>query len=366
VLLLAVVALGLLAVFFICLRQGHRLAFSLAWFAIGVLPLWPTLDLDYVLNGPRLFYVASVGIAMLWAALAVLAATRLRWAGVGRLVALALALAILAGNGTFLVRLENVLTTGGAISDAVIAAATAHEDETPLLFVNVPSWLSPKGYRFPLGWEGISVVPGYSDVADLVYVNTGRQMNVRNVAAPIIWKEWPLAERFYTPPTGLVELAPQLRWAAEVYVVENGPAGLRLTEAGWIERPDAPPTPQAVFDGRFSLRLEGLDGNPVAVRLAWWSSGPATSDVTAFLHLYDESGQVVAQADGYPLLGLYPAWLWAAGEVIHDVRWVALPAGRYTVGAGMYPVWGGPRLSGSAGAGNPLAEGVALLGELER
>jgi len=319
-----------------------------------------------VLNGPRLFYVASVGIAMTWAALVALAATRLRWVWTGRLLALALALAILAGNGAFLARQETVLETGGGIADAVIAEATAHEDSTPLLFVNVPSWLSPKGYRFPLGWEGISIVPGYSDVADLVYVNTGRQMNVRNVAAPIIWKEWPLAERFYTPPTGLVELAEQLRWAARVYVVENGPAGLRLTEAGWIERPAALPIPQAVFDGRFSLRLEGLDGDLVAVRLAWWSGGAAASDVTAFLHVYDESGQVVAQADGYPLLGLYPAWLWAEGEVIHDVRWVTLPAGRYTVGAGMYPVGGGPRLGGSDGAGKPLAEGVALLGELER
>lgn len=367
----AVMTLGLLAILFRHAHRGRAMAFSLAWFAIGVLPLWPTLDLDYVLNGPRLFYVASVGIAMLWAGLVTSLATRLRPIWIGRFAGAALALAILAGNVTFLAGMQHVLTTGGDIVAEVVAVATAHEDTTPLLFVNFPSWLSLKAYRFPLGWEGISILPGYSDVADLIYTNTGRQMDARYAVSTSIWKDWPLSERFYSTPIGLAELALELRGAEKVYVIQNGPAGLRLTESGRVGVSLPSSVPQAIFSNHVFVRLAGplsqAGGEELIVRLEWWCDAAMEEDVTVFLHVYGEGGQLVGQADGSPLLGLYPAWLWEEGEIVHDVRYVPLPAdlpaGRYTVGVGMYQVGSSVRLDAADAEGHPLPDDVAILGD---
>jgi len=368
---LAAATLVALTLFFRRVRRGREMAFSLAWFGVCLLPLWPTLDLDYVLNGPRLFYVASAGVAMLWAGLVTLLAARLRRAWIGKLAGLALALTILVGNVTFLARMQDLLAVGGGAVADVVAVAAAHDDDTPLLFVNFPSWLSPREPRFPLGYEGVSFLPGYSDIADLIYVNSGRRMNARGVISPIVWKEWPLDERFYLAPTGLVELAPEIRWAERVYVVENGPFGLRLREAGWSDV-SPPAAPQAVFGDRVSLRLDGLSlrADELTVDLEWRQEGRPGRDETVFLHVYGQGGQLVAQADGYPLLGLYPTWLWEGGEIVHDVRYVplppGLPAGRYTVGAGLYDVETGVRLSATGADGDPLPDDVAILGTFER
>ena len=69
VLIIGVVTLvGIVAVFARAKRLP-LLAFGLAWFVIALAPMWPSLNADYTLNGPRLHYLPSIGTTMIWGSL---------------------------------------------------------------------------------------------------------------------------------------------------------------------------------------------------------------------------------------------------------------------------------------------------------
>jgi hypothetical protein len=59
----------------------------------------------------------------------------------------------------------------------------------------------------------------------------------------------------------------------------------------------------------------------VRLTTVWRAGAHIETDVTVFAHLLDPDGSLVAQADGYPLLGMLPFWLWSPGEVYQDVRY---------------------------------------------
>jgi hypothetical protein len=76
------------------------------------------------------------------------------------------------------------------------------------------------------------------------------------------------------------------------------------------------------------------------VTLYWLALRDVGTDLKAFVHLLDGSGQVVAQHDGDPVGGFTPTTRWRSGEVIADRHRLSLPpglsAGSYVLKAGMY------------------------------
>jgi hypothetical protein len=81
-------------------------------------------------------------------------------------------------------------------------------------------------------------------------------------------------------------------------------------------------------------------GETAATTLAWQSLAETDHSYTAFVHLLNESGQLVAQDDHLPLQGRRPTDTWALGEVIIDQHTLPLPAdlapGRYRLEIGLY------------------------------
>ena len=96
------------------------------------------------------------------------------------------------------------------------------------------------------------------------------------------------------------------------------------------------------------LLLRGYDppssgarpGEAVRVTLYWEALSVPHEDYTAFVHLIDAQGRLVAQRDSYPLDGRHPTSLWQPGEVVRDrveLRLpVDLPPGDYRLLTGMY------------------------------
>ncbi|WP_420644325.1 ArnT family glycosyltransferase [Candidatus Leptofilum sp.] len=78
--------------------------------------------------------------------------------------------------------------------------------------------------------------------------------------------------------------------------------------------------------------------NQVRVTLAWQALAEMTREYTAFVHLLDAEGNLVAQLDRPP--EGYPTTVWQLGELVQDTYTIQLPAdlppGRYMVQTGFY------------------------------
>ena len=81
-------------------------------------------------------------------------------------------------------------------------------------------------------------------------------------------------------------------------------------------------------------------GDIAQVTLFWQTAVPLAARYKIFLHLVDETGNLVAQRDSEPGGNLKPTTIWPPGEVISDHHGLLLPAdlppGEYTLLLGLY------------------------------
>jgi hypothetical protein len=84
-----------------------------------------------------------------------------------------------------------------------------------------------------------------------------------------------------------------------------------------------------------AIRLLGFDrptpervpaGSTLSIEPRWRAAAAPERDYTAFVHLVDASGRLVANGDAPPLGGGYPTSLWEPGEEIEDAYRVVVPA----------------------------------------
>ncbi len=87
-------------------------------------------------------------------------------------------------------------------------------------------------------------------------------------------------------------------------------------------------------------------GETLSLTLYWQVAQKPDQIVSAFVHLLDENGQLVAQSDQWP--GGLPAHLWATGQIIGDSHTLSLPddapPGLYRLAIGLYYPANGLRL----------------------
>ncbi len=114
-------------------------------------------------------------------------------------------------------------------------------------------------------------------------------------------------------------------------------------------RPYLPQPQYPVTDANFGgkLALIGYDLNPDGtITLYWQALARMTQDYTTFIHLLDENGNLLVQADSQPQNGAYPTSIWDVGEIVADVKRVDFnhpAAARWQ--AGVYLLETGERLS---------------------
>ena len=106
-------------------------------------------------------------------------------------------------------------------------------------------------------------------------------------------------------------------------------------------------------------------GETVPLVLFWRAVVQPTKDAKAFVHLYDQNGEIVTQDDHRPFYGTRPPYSWAPGEALDDPYELALPRdlppGRYTLAMGMYDPITGTRLPVSVDANHRLSDNRVLL-----
>ena len=349
-------------------KQIGLLLLGLLWFLLLNLPALVFVDFDYVVNSPRLLYPPGVGIVLLWGGfLAILAigSRRARLRQVGTTLAVLL---ILGMSGRFVVErnFQYLLAEKPALQLAQIARDANPDDE--LLVVNFPSWLAPQTRRFAMGNHGVQIIPFYINIQELIYAHNDTDhpalaLQFGNIRQPQPYYYGMLGEqvdyeslRGYLQRGGPVYLT---RWAAnEVDLAAVGRVGDRDFD------PDS-----AVYEFgdviRFQLVDSAVSNDELALQFLWKLDQPVAEDLTVFVHLYGPDGILQNQADGYPIAGMAPFWLWETGETLSDQRLLTLPENlpleMLRLGIGVYDTGNGERLAVTGPDGTPLPDDVVIL-----
>lgn len=104
-------------------------------------------------------------------------------------------------------------------------------------------------------------------------------------------------------------------------------------------------------------------GEPFTVTLIWRAGTTDETPRSVFVHIAppDAPSPLVAQHDGWPVLGMRPTHTWVQGEVIIDPHPLpGLPPGTYQIRVGLYSL-DGERLPVIAGAESPPDRVVSFL-----
>ncbi|MGQ0605075.1 MAG: hypothetical protein ACT4QE_25640 [Anaerolineales bacterium] len=115
--------------------------------------------------------------------------------------------------------------------------------------------------------------------------------------------------------------------------------------------PEAASNVDALFDDAIALSGYSLESDAsTRLTLLWQMRAEAlTTDYTVFVHVRDEAGQNVAQADAPPQQGAYSTSLWMTGEFIEDAYTFELAPGNYSLVVGLYDAETGERLPVNTG-----------------
>jgi hypothetical protein len=245
--------------------------------------------------------------------------------------------------------------------ESIWDAANIATRQRPLLLVNLPMRITPRGRVYPLGFEGVTPLPTRVTAEGLVYVHTGIHAAAEAVAFGVVAADEPpgYTYQLFGPQAGWEELASAVRRGYTVYLTRYEPRRIHLVEAGAAS--DAIPGESLA---RFGDRVALLDAvrtcdeaGQVRLTAYWQVEAKVETDATVFAHLLGPDGTLVTQTDGYPLLQMLPFWLWEPGEVMRDVRhFNPVPTGDYTIRLGMWDL-----ATGNQWPATEYPNGVVLL-----
>jgi hypothetical protein len=127
-----------------------------------------------------------------------------------------------------------------------------------------------------------------------------------------------------------------------------------------------PPAPVYALEADFGglARLVGYDlappadgigaGDRLPLTLYWQALAASERPYTIFVHLLDESGELLGSGDGEPAGGRHPTTGWLAGEYLGDSHEMVVrpdaPPGAYRLAVGLYDPATGERLRTADGA----------------
>ena len=333
--------------------------FALAWFGLSMLPAVLFLSSDYLYGSPRLHYLPAVGASLFWA-LPILLLLQIdvhkNWTRVVRAaVAGIYTLAIILPPLSFISCELDFYEEAGSIVYQMRDLAHAAPEGQELLFVNVPFFFSstagqPQGCENPYPWTpvGAVVIPPYATARDFIRFNGGPDRPAGAVTVPEYAPGW----NSHGAETSLADIRDQLANTA-VFVYDLTSNEFFNLSAAWQPDQAIISTPLATFGERVMLVdtavTQPTEQNEIQVTLQWQVQTAQDSPLAAFVHLYDQAGQLLAQHDGPPAQNFVSFTTWQPGDIISDVHVLRLetplPPGTYTLAAGLYDPLTGQRLT---------------------
>ncbi|GIK57464.1 MAG: hypothetical protein BroJett015_31270 [Chloroflexota bacterium] len=349
------------------LWQRSRLA--AAWLLL--LPLFVGLIIDQVWHYgrytlpliPLQMVTAALGLQWLWAQSQHLG-LRSRWATAVPLL-LIISLFLWAGGRT----LPHWATTLGQNSQEIIAVdvAIAHwlaantppdaliavDDIGAIGFLSGRRLLDLNGLISPEMWPVIKGEPEGRPRNEA----TARLLSTLQPDYLAVFPEW-----HWEVATNPLTVRERAQFAAETKTIIGEQRAFIYEMVYWPYLATAVPATSLSVQFGEGIRLLGYDldvHDQIGLVLYWRSEQPVAESYDVFVHVLNEQGEIVAQADSAPVAGLAPTTRWQPGDIIRDVVTIplppALPAGEYALRAGLYRRETGERLT---------AVGPAALGDM--
>lgn len=345
---------------------------GMLWLALASGPSILLLTESYIANAPRLLYLGSVGVALLWGGLGWRHGAGAQYRS-GLFVGaqyIAPLLWIVPAILFIHVRMEQYQQLGSAY-DGLFEQLTAQDLETPTLVLNAPKWMEvdSESLRPPLGNYGPILMPDYYALRDLVWANIGRDFPM--LEAAIFYNTvdpWPNHSSGLTG-TLLVDrgnLHSYLRQFDRLYAfqVEEERYIARLVGERGLPRPSE--TYVAEFGGGVYLQTVATspsDNGRWQVGLMWQKTTQDVFPYIIFTHLLC-NGQLLDQIDSAPIDNLYDLDVWAMDETWTEYRYLKvgeLPADCLTLRVGLYDRTTGQRAPALDMAGQALPDDMLLL-----
>lgn len=288
-------------------EPANRLPLLLGWGWWGLASLLITVGLEtnYLLHGPRLLYMSSVGLVFLWP---VLFEPIYQLPRIGRLLWAGVLLFILATNWVFVRSRLEVYELLSEPVETVKAEMDGRPANEGILMVNLPNWMDPGRNTYPIGVEFVPVMGDYLFTEELMGENLRVDRPVQAIKVPDL-----LANQAYS--YGIHEQAAgefvEGDWApagSHIFVVSFGEEGPETKYTGQLTPLNDETQPLATLGPYDLLEAEAALCDGTVELITEWSPGstagvsPTTS---LFVQLLSDGGQLIAQADGPPV-GLRP------------------------------------------------------------
>lgn len=280
------------------------------WAAAAILPAL-ALPANYVLHGPRLFYLSSLGIGLAWAV--ALDAVRRQGRG-GRWLWAATVAFILISSSLFV---RGRLAASAEIAEpvrVVVERMAGRPAEEGVILVNTPAWTSPPRNTFAVGAEFVTLLGSHLFVEELVHANLAKEHPVLALQVPDLLAEAPYPYGIYERFAADHVKADWTVAGSHVFITHYADNGVQTRYTGRFVPPPAQRAEQGAVQARFgpyALLDAGATAceGAVEVALTWQLvSGAAPSELatkSVFVQLLNAGEQMVSQADGPPL-GLRP------------------------------------------------------------
>jgi hypothetical protein len=353
--------------------------FWFAWtFALaGSLPALLLLPFAYLLSSPRLMTLTAVSAAWIWSALVVMGAYWF-WQNRGRRPFAALT----ALGGTILVVMLTVVPAalflrrqmrfhtwlGDAYTEMTALTEAANAEGRSAIAINFPYELGVHQPTFGIGHEGIVFSVSYVPVENIISTQTGKTADFYVLRYEDVR---PQMDYLYGV-LGAGESWPGLLAQAQrpqIFDTQYRDDAIGVLPAGQVDPVVAERPPLALFSGEGAadivLRAGGVvpvDGL-LCISTIWEIDSPPPYEITLFVHVVDEAGQLAAQADGHPWGRTYPMGQWSPGARIEDVRCLSVAEPNVTVRVGLYHVITGARLLAETAVGEPFPDDSVPLYE---
>jgi hypothetical protein len=339
------------------------------WFLAGILPTWAGRDFVYNEYAPRLLYLAGCGACIAMAAIVGRGVETARFT-TKRVIAFGLVALILLQGTLFVLRRQGLYDEAFALLAQENNAMFAPR-QGQALFINTVELFTFKDQEFPLGWWGALVSPWHNRIVTDRHL---RALNAGWVIEPAQAQQVQDRARLKLEFHGQVLPPEQLQTAilsaTQIYRVEASQGDLHLFQIGQIEQQATPPEsfiaswPDEIR--LLSATIESEAGVPL-LNLDWFVGGPIDPEVTVFVHILNEAGQVVAQADGDLVGGYVPIGLWPPHDRVQErrpLRLSDLPPGQYRIVLGLYNRLTQQRLN-PAQANVPRQDGALNLSDFK-